>query len=102
MKTNKEIIHELVDLIAGAISKQTGASTVMLAPALNIIKLKTAQMSEQDGADIIDKVHWLSHHIEKESGQLSPYHGIENFQAGFDRGRLEAPIKECGDTTSVQ
>lgn len=77
MKTSKEIISEMVELIADAVSESTGASTMMLRPALNVVKLKMSQMSETDSADIIDKVHWLSHHIEKESGQLSPYHGFE-------------------------
>jgi hypothetical protein len=78
MKTSKEIISELIDLVADAISGTTGANGIMLKPALNVVKLKTAQLSEAESADIIDKVHFLSRHIEKESGALSPYHGIED------------------------
>ncbi len=76
-KTSKEIITDLVDIIAEAVSGQTGASTMMLKPALNVVKLKMAQMTESDSADILDKVHFLSHRIEIESGKFSPYHCID-------------------------
>lgn len=78
MKTSKEIIQELVDIVAESVSESAGTSTMMLKPALNIVKLKMAQMSETDSADIIDKVHWLSHRIELESGKFSPYHCLDD------------------------
>lgn len=78
MKSSKEIITELVDIVGEAMSAQGGTSVVMMRPAMNMVKLKLSNLSENDSQDIIDKVHWLSHHIEKESGQLSPYHGIED------------------------
>jgi DNA-binding ferritin-like protein len=78
MKTNKEIITELIDIVAEAMSAHGGTSVVMMKPAINMVKIKLSNLSEADSAEMIDKVHWLSSHIEKESGKLSPYHGIEN------------------------
>lgn len=78
MKSDKEIIHELVEIVIEAISGNTGGNMLMMRPALNIVKLKLSQMDDKDCTDIIDKVHFISHHIEKETGKLSPYHAIEN------------------------
>lgn len=88
MKSSKEIIVELVDVIAEAVSGQMNASTMMLKPALNVVKLKMAQMSEADSADILDKVHFLSHRIECESGRLSPYHGIEEYSENITQAKF--------------
>lgn len=77
MKTDKEIIVELVDLVVEAVSSANGANAMMMRPALNVVKLKLSNMSESDSAEILDKVHFISHHIEKETGKLSPYHGLE-------------------------
>lgn len=77
MKSNKQVVTDLVDVVFEAISKETGANMIMLKPALNIAKLKISQMDERDSANIVDQVHRISRHIEMETGVLSPYHGIE-------------------------
>jgi len=76
MKTSKEIVNELIELVAQAVGGAAGGNAIMLNPIVNMIKIKTAHLSESDTDDIIDKVHQLSRHIEKESGKLSPYHGV--------------------------
>ncbi len=75
-KTNKEVIQELVDLVFGMLSKETGANVLMLKPALNIGKLKLAQLSEEEASNLVLQVHKISSYIERETGTLSPFHGI--------------------------
>lgn len=76
-KTNKEVIQELVDIVFEMLSNEKGANILMLRPALNIGKLKLAQMSEDDAANLILQIHKVSSICENETGIFSPYHGIE-------------------------
>lgn len=76
-KTNREVIQELADIIFDKINGESGGNKLMLMPALNIVKLKMSSMSEDDCEFVIDAVHKISNHIERETGVLSPYHGIE-------------------------
>lgn len=80
MKTNKEVVDELVKMIFENISEHLSGNSIMLAPALNIVKMKVKNMDEADADFIIDAVHQISHRIETETGRLSPYHGIDNVQ----------------------
>ena len=74
VKTSREVITELVDIVFDAISKETGANVLMLKPALNIGKMKLSQMSEEEAQNLILQVHKISALIEQETGVLSPYH----------------------------
>lgn len=75
MKSNKETIQELVDIIFERINTETGGNKFMFIPVINVIKLKLANMSDDDATFIIDAVHKISSQIEIETGILSPYHG---------------------------
>jgi hypothetical protein len=76
-KSDKEVIQELVEIVFDLINNEKGGSKIMFMPAINIVKLKLSQMDEMSSADIIDKVHRISRHLEQETGRLSPYHGID-------------------------
>lgn len=77
MKTNKEIVDELVAIIFENVAEHVSGNALMLTPALNIVKLKVRQMNDDDADFIVDAVHRISHEIEIKSGRLSPYHAID-------------------------
>lgn len=77
MKTEKEVVQDLVEIVFEALSGHTSANMLMLKPAINIAKLKLSQMTDAESANLVDQVHRISRHIEMETGKLSPYHGIE-------------------------
>lgn len=77
MQTNRETIQELVDIVFDLFSKNNNGNVIMLKPALNIAKIKLSQLDETDAANIVDQIHKISRLIEKKTGKLSPYHGID-------------------------
>ena len=79
-KTYREAVTDLVDLVFQAISKETGANVIMLKPALNIGKMKLSQMTEEEARNLVMQVHFISRSLEKETGEFSPYHGIEDLE----------------------
>jgi hypothetical protein len=78
MKSNKDVIQELVDIVFDKLNGESGGSKLMFMPALNVVKLKLSNLNENESANIIDSVHKISHYCEKETGNLSPYHGIDD------------------------
>lgn len=77
-KSNEQIVRELVDLVFAKISENAGANFMLLSPALNIVKMKISALDAVDCDNIVDSIHQISHRIERETGILSPYHGIDN------------------------
>lgn len=75
-KSNKEIISELLEIVFEKIGGDV-TSNFALKPALTIVKMKFSQMSDDDADFVVDTVHQISRHIEKETGILSKYHGID-------------------------
>jgi hypothetical protein len=75
--TNKQVVDELVQIIFENVAEHVSGNALMLAPAINILKLKIRQMDNADADFIVDAVHRISHQIEMKTGRLSPYHGIE-------------------------
>lgn len=78
MKTNREVIIELVDMVVDSVS-EGGSSFDKLSftPAINILKMKLSKLSEDSASDLVDTIHKVSRIIENETGILSPYHGID-------------------------
>jgi len=74
MKSEKDVVIELVDLVFDFIDKNSGGQKIMFMPALNLLKMKMANLDNDAAESIIDMVHKISHHIEIETGKFSPYH----------------------------
>ena len=53
---------------------KSGGQKIMFMPALNLLKMKMANLDNDAAENIIDMVHKISHHIEIETGKFSPYH----------------------------
>lgn len=78
MKSNSEVVTELIDLIFDKIDNNFGGNAIMLKPAINIMKMKVANLNNDDCNFIVDAIHQISHKIEIDTGVLSPYHGIDS------------------------
>lgn len=76
-KTNKEIISELIEIIFEKFGEMSGGNALLLMPVINMAKLKASNLEEKDCDELVDTVHKISRMIETETGNLSPYHGIE-------------------------
>lgn len=75
-KTNTEVVAELVDVIFEFLSKEHGASIMAIKPALAIAKMKISKMTDNESAEMVDKLHQISAYAEQQTGVFSRYHGV--------------------------
>lgn len=76
-KTNKEIVTELIEIIFEKLGAIGGGNGLMLLPVINMAKLKISSLEDSDCDALVDSVHKISRMIETETGNLSPYHGLD-------------------------